>query len=86
VKNVSQAALVKRIETSPDCDSRRPLVSTIKQNWEDVNVIQAEFGWKRDGCRPDTAVQGSCAGAGELDSSTDVGVALSQGQVDKCVN
>jgi len=67
--------LVKSIETSPGCDSHRPRVSTIKQNWEDVNVIQAEFGWKRDGCPPDTAVQGSHTEAGELNSSTDVGVA-----------
>jgi len=57
-KNVSQAPLVKGIEMSPGCDSHRPRDSTIKQNWEDVNVIQAklEFGWKRDGCPPDTAV------------------------------
>jgi len=33
---------------SPGCDSHRPRVSTIKQNWEDGNVIRAEleFGWK----------------------------------------
>jgi len=52
-KNVSQAPLIKSIETSPGCDSHRPRVSTIKQNWESVNVIQAEFGWKRDGCPAD---------------------------------
>jgi len=75
-KNVSQAPLVKSIETSPGCDSHRPHVCTIKQNWEDVNVIQAEFGWKRDECLPDTAVQGSHTGAGELNSSMDVGVCL----------
>jgi len=74
-KNVSQAPLVKSIEASPGSDSHRPRVSTIKQNWEDVNVIPAEFRWKRDGCPPDTAVRGSHAVAGELDSSTNVGVA-----------
>jgi len=41
VKNVSQAPLVKSIKTSPGCDSHRPHVSTVKQNWEDVNVVQA---------------------------------------------
>jgi len=55
---MSQEPLVKGIEISPGCDSHRPSVSTTKQDWEDVNVIQAEleFGWKRDGSPPDTAV------------------------------
>jgi len=70
--------MVKSIETLHGCDGHRPRVSTIKQNWEDVNVLQAEleFGWKRDGCPSDTAVQGSHAGADELNSSTDFCVAF----------
>jgi len=36
-ENVVQTLLMKSIQTSPGCDSHRPHVSTIEQNWENVD-------------------------------------------------
>lgn len=40
---VSPTPLIKSTHTLSGCDSLRQHVSTMKQNWEDIDIVQVEF-------------------------------------------